>query len=256
MPSYPLVQTGCTHWRACKHLDGMANLDKISQRGYVENIGGIRLDSRVLGILLEEGMKIRTNRISYSMLDRRAESKLIPLARENNVSLLFDSPLADGWLGDEHVDKLRPDYVDLIRLPKSTQISYQLLRKAGGWEFLQALSQTTIALSKKHSEILEEDGIVRPEMVNFQWPLQRARELGVEAGAIYRLEKGRANPIENFIFNLDSDDMQDLDKILDESKRLFPPEGCIGSWEREMQRSEDGNEFFIDKSQVRNRKSS
>jgi len=137
MESFPLVQVGTRDWSPYNELDALDKLNTFSKKGLIGNIGVLRMDAKTLKSVLDEGIPIATNRVPYSMIDRRPQNTLFPLAREKHVSILLESPLADGWLEDQWIGKRRIDWIHMKKLPKQKIWTYELVKKAGGWVYIQ-----------------------------------------------------------------------------------------------------------------------
>ena len=93
-----------THWQdpSTPLADTVAELQRLKQEGKIRAIG---VSNCSLEQLKAYG-PIDSDQEQYSMLDRKLETNgILPWCRENNVSVLAYSPLANGLL----TGKLRPD---------------------------------------------------------------------------------------------------------------------------------------------------
>jgi len=230
-------------------MDAFGAIKEIQDKGLIEHIGGTHLDTKQVRQLIDEGISLKTNLIPYSIFDRRAEKTLFPLAQSSNIAIVFESPDAQGWLQEKWYRAKRPDYLELQKMEKEANIAYQVLSKAGGWEFRQALGYEVAEIAEKHCDLMK-GYPVKHEHVTSQWTIKNAEEKGIQAGRVFRPTPLQPDPLAQHLIALDDDDMQKLEAISDESLRLFPPQGCIGSWEREMYKAEEGSSFFFDKRNI------
>ncbi|GAB5360191.1 hypothetical protein AAMO2058_000606300 [Amorphochlora amoebiformis] len=219
MPSYALVQMGCIDWRGKKKaFDALANMNELSNKGYIEHIGAVNLDFKILGKALNEGISVRSNRIPYSLIDRRPEAKLIPLAKQHSVSLILENPLAEGWISEKWVGKRRPDHLDLCQLSEKEKMTYELVRKAGGWVYVQSIANIAKQILDKYVDILS-GYPVKYDAVPYNWAIESLRRQGVEVGAVYQADAENNDPLALHLIRLDMDDMKMLDDIAQESFR-------------------------------------
>eukprot|EP00466_Bigelowiella_natans_P019403 jgi/Bigna1/128053/aug1.5_g2761 len=245
-PSFPLVQVGCLqHWGPCRLMDAIGIHQKLQRRGFIEHLGGIHMDSKQIEACIGEGIQLRSNLIPYSILDRRAENSLVSVAKSSGVSLLLESPSCEGWLDERWFGSPRPDYLDLTKMPPSMQNAFEILRRAGGWEYVQAVGHSVKEVKEKHVDLLS--GFpVKHEHITFHWTVAALKREGVEVGSLFAPSYDNPDPLAQYIVRLDEDDIKKLDSIADESNRLFPPQGCIGSWEKEMYKARDESSYFLD----------
>lgn len=88
-----------THWPDIDTPveDTMATLLDLKAQGKIRAIGVSNVDVDLLKQYTKKGV-VDTDQELFSMLDREVEEELLPYCRENNISMLAYSPLAQGLL--------------------------------------------------------------------------------------------------------------------------------------------------------------
>lgn len=115
---------------------GKALLRAVNQ-GKIKALGVTNTNTDTLEILLHEGVPIVTNQIQYSLLDRRAETKMIPFCKNNNIATLAYGTMAGGFLNEKYLIQMASTKANLSLLKYQRTID-----NIGGWDvFSEALSK-------------------------------------------------------------------------------------------------------------------
>ena len=95
------------HWWTFQHpawLDAMHELAKLQGEGLIGHLGVTNFDTDHLRVLVKDGIRIATNQVCFSLLDRRAAeemTRLLPRRRASGCSPMARSPAAssprNGW---------------------------------------------------------------------------------------------------------------------------------------------------------------
>ncbi len=185
------------HWWSFEHpawLDALHELVLLREQGLIREIGVTNFDAAHLQLALSDGIPLRTNQVSFSLLDRRAAGPLADLCSESDVRLLGYGTLAGGFLSDRWLGRAEPSDI-----PDWSKMKYKrFIDAAGGWKAFQNTLSTAAAIAGKHN--------VSISNVATRWVLEQRGVAGVIIGA--RLGQGEhmADNANLFRFQLDGDD--------------------------------------------------
>ena len=87
------------HWweyRDSGYLGALNQLAFMARKGMLKALGLTNFDTRHLSNLQDNGIRITTNQVQFSIIDRRPEVKMIPYIKDNDVQLLAYGTLAGG----------------------------------------------------------------------------------------------------------------------------------------------------------------
>jgi len=149
------------------YLDALFALQELKQEGLIRQLGLTNVDTAHLRLILDSGIEIVSNQVSFSLLDRRARSGgMAALCRERGVTLLAFGVLAGGFLSERWLDRPEPDWEGELTW---SQMKYgRFLREAGGWAAFQRLLHEVDAVARRHGvsvanvacrSILDEPGV-------------------------------------------------------------------------------------------------
>jgi aryl-alcohol dehydrogenase-like predicted oxidoreductase len=175
-------------------------LDELRRAGKIGELGVANFDVPHLAKLLDAGVPVISNLVSYSLMDRRPENGMVELCRERNVRLLAYGSLAGGFLSARYESSPVPP----TSLADANLTRYRLLvEEYGGWTLLQDLLDLLRRLAEKH-------GGLEPETVAARYVLERDQVAALLLGS----EASAAQVQRLFTFSLDDDDYAALDTIL------------------------------------------
>lgn len=143
-----LMQFHAWHYPDPSWLDGLFFLKELQDEGLIKHLGVTNFDSAHLRIALASGIPIVSNQVCHSLIDQRANEKMIALCKEYSVKILAFGTLAGGFLTDKWLGKPEPKLEDLKTW---SQMKYKrFIDEAGGWEPYQNLLQTVKKVADKH----------------------------------------------------------------------------------------------------------
>ena len=95
------------HWweyRDLNYLDALRHSMDLQAEGKIKHIGLTNFDTHRLNLIVDAGIKVVSNQVAFSLLDRRALVKMTEFCRGHGISLLAYSSLhsglmSDAWLG-------------------------------------------------------------------------------------------------------------------------------------------------------------
>ncbi|MFK7810911.1 MAG: aldo/keto reductase [Maribacter sp.] len=146
--SIDLMQFHAWHYPDPSWLDGLFYLKELKEEGLIKHLGVTNFDAVHLRIALASGIPIVSNQICHSLIDQRANGKMLDVCQEYGVKILAFGTLAGGFLTDKWLGKSEPQQADLKTW---SQMKYKrFIDAAGGWEPYQKLLQTVKKVADKH----------------------------------------------------------------------------------------------------------
>jgi aryl-alcohol dehydrogenase-like predicted oxidoreductase len=200
LPRLHLVQF---HWWDCAvpgMLETARHLGALRREGLIAQLGGTNFDTPHTRALLDAGVPLVSMQVQYSLLDRRPERALVPLARERNFQLLCYGALAGGFLTDAWLG--RPEPTDISN---RSLVKYKLvIDDFGGWAAFQALLHKLRSIADRHRTSIA--------AVATRWVLDRERVAAAIVGARYASHL--ADTLAVFTLRLDDEDHARLAPLL------------------------------------------
>jgi aryl-alcohol dehydrogenase-like predicted oxidoreductase/enamine deaminase RidA (YjgF/YER057c/UK114 family) len=211
------------HWWTFDHpgyLDAMRELQALQEQGIIANLGVTNFDADHLRVLLKSGIRLATNQVCYSLLDRRAGEDLSALCAEHGVKLLAYGALGGGFLADRWVGAPQPGEGEIADWSK---MKYRRFIEAiGGWSALQAVLGAAATIARKHG--------VSVANVATRWVLEQPEVAAVIVGVRLGEREHRADNLRLFAFALDAEDRALLERAFSQTKRL--PGDCGDEYRR------------------------
>jgi aryl-alcohol dehydrogenase-like predicted oxidoreductase/enamine deaminase RidA (YjgF/YER057c/UK114 family) len=129
-------------------LDALFFLEELRAEGLVGHLGAVNFDTAHLRIAIASGIRLVSNQVVFSLLDRRPAGKMSAFCREHGVQLLAYGTLAGGFLTERWVDRASPTEAELSTW---SEMKYRrFIESAGGWERFQGLARVVSAVARKH----------------------------------------------------------------------------------------------------------
>ena len=99
--------------------------------------------------MLDSDLRIISNQVQYSIIDRRPEAKIIPLCMKENISLLSYGTLCGGLMSERYLGKTPPSAGELDTL--SLRKYMRMIEAWGGWNLFQELLSALKKIAQKHN---------------------------------------------------------------------------------------------------------
>lgn len=130
------------------YLDDLYILDELKREGLIAHLGLTNFDTAHLRVVLDAGIDVVSNQVSFSLIDQRAAGEMGRLCKERGVGILAYGTLAGGFLTERWLGQAEPSIDDLQTW---SQMKYKrFIDEAGGWalfqDLLAALSATAQSL--------------------------------------------------------------------------------------------------------------
>ncbi len=201
-----------------RYLDALSHLADLREAGKIRHLGLTNFDTERLGIIGEHGIRIVSNQVQFSLVDRRPLAKMAAFCAEHGIVLLAYGTLLGGLLAEKYLGRPEPQRGDLATA--SLQKYKRMIDAWGGWTLFQDLLAACKCIGDKHHV-----GIAN---VGLRYVLDQPSVAGVIVGARLGLAEHRAENARSFGFGLDSEDNALLAPIFARSCDLLTLIGDCG----------------------------
>ena len=216
--SLDLLQFHWWDYRDKNYLDALYFLGELQQEGKIKHLALTNFDTEHLKIILSTGIKIVSNQVQFSLIDRRPLVKMAQFCQEHNIYLLAYGTLAGGLLGAKYLGHPEPNPMSLNTA--SLRKYKNMINAWGNWQLFQELLTVLKAIADSYH-------VTIPNVA-----VRYVLEQKAVAGAIIGVRLGVAEHIaENariFDFQLSPQDYQKIDHVLQKSRDLLQLIGDCG----------------------------
>jgi aryl-alcohol dehydrogenase-like predicted oxidoreductase len=214
-----LIQFHWWDYNDPSYLDALIHLSELRDKGKIKHVGLTNFDTERLQTITENGVRVVSNQVQYSILDDRPEKLLTPFCKKNNIQILSYGTLLGGFLSETYLGKSEPfkGSLDTASLRKY----YNMIVRWGGWQLFQELLLALNQISRKHQCSIAN--------VATSYILQKPAVAGVIIGARLGLSEHREDNGHAFQIRLDSQDKSEIKSVTDKSNDLFAVIGDCGS---------------------------
>ncbi len=213
-----LLQFHWWNYSDIRYLDALRHLADLRDEKQLRHVALTNFDTERVALILDRGIRIVSNQVQYSIIDRRPERRMAPLCLEHGVHLLPYGTVCGGLLSERYLGQPEPRGAALDTV--SLQKYKQMIDAWGGWPLFQELLRAL-------QEIAARYGVTIPP-VAVRWVLNRPSVAGAILGRRLGLTDHRAENVRVFSFTLDRTDEQRLDEVHARSRDLFASIGDCG----------------------------
>ena len=209
------------HWwdyRDSRYLDALAILTDLRDEGKIREVALTNFDTQRMQFIADHGVRIVSNQVQYSLIDRRPEVAMAGFCQANESSLLAYGTLCGGLLSDRYLGQPEPPGAALNTA--SLRKYKQMIDAWGGWGLFQQLLSTLRAVADKHDATIAN--------VAVRCILDRPAVAGVIVGARLGVAEHIADNARVFDIHLDADDLQAIEGVLSQSRDLYRLIGDCG----------------------------
>ncbi|MGI0008714.1 MAG: aldo/keto reductase [Nitrosopumilaceae archaeon] len=209
------------HWwdyNDTRYLDALHHLSKIRDEGKIKHIGLTNFDTERIQIMVEQGFKLVSNQVQYSIIDQRPQIKMIPFCQKNKIKILSYGTLLGGFLSEKYLGKADPTRSQLDTA--SLQKYKNMIDVWGGWDLFQELLVVLGQIAIKHS--------VSIANVATRYILDKPVVAGVIIGARLGIAEHKSDNARVFALNLDREDNEKIRSVNSRSQDLFSTIGDCG----------------------------
>ena len=216
--SLDLLQFHWWDYRDKNYLDALYFLGELQQEGKIKHLALTNFDTEHLKIILSAGIKIVSNQVQFSLIDRRPLVKMAQFCQEHNIYLLAYGTLAGGLLGAKYLGHPEPNAMSLNTA--SLRKYKNMINAWGNWQLFQELLTVLKAIADSYH-------VTIPNVA-----VRYVLEQKAVAGAIIGVRLGVAEHIQEnariFDFQLSPQDYQKIDHVLQKSRDLLHLIGDCG----------------------------
>jgi len=209
------------HWwdyADASYLDALKYLADLQREGKIRHLALTNFDTERLCVITDHGIRVVSNQVQYSLVDRRPEARMAAWCGEHGVTLLAYGTLLGGLLSEKYLGRPEPGRGELTTA--SLQKYKQMIDSWGGWSLFQELLAALKQIADKHGV-----GIAN---VGTRYVLDRPAVAGVIVGARLGLAEHIADNTRTFGFALDAADHAAIEPVLAKSRDLMQLIGDCG----------------------------
>lgn len=201
------------------YMDALKYLSDIRDEGVIKHIGLTNFDTEHIHIMIDSDIRVVSNQVQYSIIDRRPEVKMIPFCLKHNISILAYGTICGGLLSNRYLGRTQPPSIP--ELNTSSLRKYRKMIEAwGGWNLFQELLSTLNKIAQKYN--------VSIANVATRYILDKSAVACVIIGVRLGIADHRNNNAQIFNFSLDKSDYYDIDAVCKKSNDLFEVIGDCG----------------------------
>ena len=209
------------HWweyRDRRYLDALEQLAALRDEGKIHRIALTNFDTQRLHEIAAHGVRVVSNQVQYSLIDRRPEVQMSQVCEEQRVWLLPYGVLCGGLLSDRYLGQPEPGPTELNTA--SLRKYKQMIDAWGGWQLFQQLLAVLRSIADKHE--------VSIANVAQRYILEKPAVAGVIIGARLGVAEHIAENARLFGFVLDDDDNVAIETVLGNARDLYRIIGDCG----------------------------
>ncbi|MGC2431423.1 MAG: aldo/keto reductase [Nitrososphaeraceae archaeon] len=200
------------------YMDALRYLSDLRDEELIKHIGLTNFDTERMQIMIDSGLRIVSNQVQYSIIDRRPEVKMIPFCLEHNISLLAYGSICGGLISERYLGTVEPSTAELNTA--SLRKYKQMIDAWGGWDLFQKLLLTLKSIAQKYD--------VSIVNVATNYILAKAAVAGVIIGDRLGIVDHRNDNTQVFNFDLDKSDCYAIDAVCTNANNLFEIIGDCG----------------------------
>lgn len=216
--SIDLLQFHWWDYRDSNYLDALRYLSELQKEGKIKHLGLTNFDTERLKIIHEAGIRIVSNQVQFSIIDRRPEVRMIPFCQQHNIKLLTYGTLCGGFLSEKYLGEPEPRNKDLNTI--SLKKYKNMIDNWGSWQLFQELLSVLKQIGNKYN--------VSIANVAVRYILDKPAVGGVIIGARLGLSEHLQDNARIFEFSLDADDNEKIDAVSRKSQDLYRTIGDCG----------------------------
>lgn len=121
-----------------QYLIALKHMQNLQSEGKIKYLALTNFDTERLRKMYKNGIKIVSNQVSYSIIDRRPEKEMVPFCLENDIKLLTYGTLLGGLLSEKWIGVAEP--ISRDKLNTSSLGKYKkFIDHWGPWTLFQEL---------------------------------------------------------------------------------------------------------------------
>lgn len=209
------------HWwdyRDQNYLDALHYMAQLQTEGKIRHLALTNFDTEHLKIIVENGIKITSNQVQFSLVDRRPLVKMVEFCQTHDIKLLPYGVVCGGFLSEQYLNQPEPNN---FRLETVSLKKYKNMIDAwGGWSLFQELLKTLKAIAQKHDVTIPNIAV--------RYILEQPTVAGAMVGTRLGISQHIEENAQVFEFSLDAEDNQTLNSVFSQSRDLMQIIGDCG----------------------------
>ncbi len=201
-----------------RYLDALGHMADLQRAGKIKHLALTNFDTEHLGKIIDNGIRIVSNQVQYSLIDRRPQIRMAEFCQKHGVGLLTYGTVCGGLLSARYLGAPEP------RRPQLDTASLQKYKRMidawGGWELFQQLLGALNEIARKHE--------VSIANVATAYILDQPAVAGVILGTRLGVSGHIEDNARAFNLRLDADDLSRIQAVLASSRDLFAAIGDCG----------------------------
>lgn len=215
--SLDLLQFHWWEYRDNNYLDALKYMAELREEGKIKHLALTNFDTQHLKIIVDNGIKIVSNQVQFSVIDRRPEVQMSQFCQQHEIKLLAYGTLCGGLLSEKYLGtEPRGGELNTASLKKYKN----MINAWGGWNLFQELLSTLKTIAQKH-------GVSIPN-VAVRYVLDRPAVAGAIIGARLGVSKHIEDNARVFSFTIDTEDRNQIDTVVERSQDLYHLIGDCG----------------------------
>lgn len=201
------------------YLDALNHLADLQAEGKIKHLALTNFDTEHLKQIVDHGIRIVSNQVQYSLIDRRPQVEMAQFCQQHDIHLLTYGTLCGGLLTARYLGKSEPSSAQLVTV--SLRKYKTMIDNWGGWTLFQRLLETLQTISVKRG--------VSIANIAVRYILDQPAVAGSIIGARLGITQHIDDTARLFKFLLTPAEVAQIDDVLAESNNLFVLIGDCGA---------------------------
>ena len=209
------------HWwdyRDGAYLDALTHLSDLRDEGKIQELALTNFDTQRMQGISDHGIRVVSNQVQYSLIDRRPEAAMAGFCQSHGASLLAYGTVCGGLLSDMYLGHAEP--TTAVLNTASLRKYKQMIDAWGGWSLFQQLLTALRTVADKHDASIAN--------VAVRYVLDRPSVAGVIIGARLGVAEHIEENAQVFRIQLDAEDLEAIEHVLAQSRDLYQIIGDCG----------------------------
>ena len=200
------------------YLDALKHLADLQHDGKIRHLALTNFDTERLRVIAENGIRVVSNQVQYSIVDRRPEARMAAFCGDHAMTMLAYGTLLGGLLSEKYLGRSEPQRAELHTA--SLRKYMTMIDTWGGWTLFQELLLVLKQIADRHQVSIANIGV--------RYILDRPAVAGVIVGARLGIAQHLADNARVFEFTLGADDLVIIESVLAKSRDLMKLIGDCG----------------------------
>ena len=216
--SLDLMQFHWWEYRDTNYLDALKYMAELQTEGKIKHLALTNFDTEHLKIIVDAGIKIVSNQVQFSLVDRRPLVHMVNFCQDHDIKLFTYGSLCGGLLSEKYLGKSEPRGSELATV--SLRKYKNMVDAWGNWQLFQELLSTLKQIAQAHN--------VSISNVATRYILDQPSVGGVIIGARLGISEHIEENGKIFSFTLDTQESDRINSICSQSRDLYQLIGDCG----------------------------